>query len=151
MMLGFMSQFVAKVRSGEKRHSLRAGKRWKAGMRADLYEKPRQSGMALIFRSEVLRAPDVEIWRPRYRPGRLYTPPLDIVIDGATLDPDEAEEFAQSDGFDDGPGLILPCLQQMAEFWIHVNKLAVDRPWEGQLVAWDYENRFWELPREKAA
>lgn len=42
MILAFRDQFVPYVLDGSKTHSIRAGKRWREGMRVDLYEKSRQ-------------------------------------------------------------------------------------------------------------
>lgn len=45
MLLGFQDRFVPLVREGSKTHTIRAGARWKAGMRGDLFEKTRQPKM----------------------------------------------------------------------------------------------------------
>lgn len=42
MILGFKDEFVPLVEDGSKTHSIRAGERWRVGMRADLFEKTRQ-------------------------------------------------------------------------------------------------------------
>jgi hypothetical protein len=42
VILGFKDRFVAFVENGTKTHSIRAGNRWKVGMRADLYRESRR-------------------------------------------------------------------------------------------------------------
>ena len=42
MVLGFKDQFIPYIEEGSKTHSIRAGFRWKVGMRADLYRESRR-------------------------------------------------------------------------------------------------------------
>lgn len=42
MILAFQNQFIPYVLDGSKTHTIRAGHRWKAGMRADLYSESRR-------------------------------------------------------------------------------------------------------------
>ena len=46
MILGFKDRFVPMVEDGSKRHTIRAGKRWKVGISADLYASRKVLGMA---------------------------------------------------------------------------------------------------------
>lgn len=118
MNLGFADQFVPMVEDGSKTHTIRAGERWKVGMRADLYRESRRqkvydeygrqvSGMSLIFRAPVVRVQAVEIvcdpskrtdGYPSARTSPLYLQAA-IYIDGSPLDEDERNAFAWRDGF----------------------------------------------------
>lgn len=138
MKLGFRPRFVEKVRSGDKRHSMRRGTRWTVGRRADLYEKDRQPGMKLIFRAPVTRVEPVTI-----RPGRAGS--MIVTIDLNQLDAAECETFARADGFAD--------FADFCAYW--KNELGPREVWRGQVIHWDFERRFTAMPtpdrRRKAA
>lgn len=143
MILGLKDQFVPFVEDGSKRHSIRAGERWKAGMRADLYARPRQKGMRLLFRAFVVKVEPICIFiEPDGGPK--------IVLDGCLLHHAECDLFAYADGFRDGctdsrEYCTVGAFAQMIEFWQRTHDLAA-RPFVGQIIHWDYEGRFVEKP-----
>lgn len=128
MNLGFQDQFVPLVEDGSKTHSIRAGERWKVGMRADLYAKPRQKGMRLIFRAPVVRVERIEIIEP-----------FRIFIDGVELDSKERKILAWRDGFRPSSYANMASVESMAEFW------RGRTPFHGQIVHWDYAARFMDI------
>lgn len=155
MNLAFERRFVERVRSGEKRHSIRGGARWKVGMRADLWEQMRQerffdtegrqtSGQKLIFRAMVTAVDPIMLVITHIRYGLFSRFVIEsIEIAGEGLSRDEMEAFAAKDGF--------LSLEDMARHWVIKNKLKTSRQWlkvdrcwqfKGQVVYWDYENRF---------
>lgn len=152
MNMGFQDQFVPFVEDGSKTHTIRAGERWKVGMRADLYARPRQKGMRLIFRAPVVRVQEIEIrvigpntWHldlNRNLPDRVA-----VYIDGQVLDEDERNLLAWRDGFRNDPalvkiGILRGCFAQMVQFWAANNGLGRNlTEWRGQIVHWDYERR----------
>lgn len=152
MNLGFKDRFVSMVEDGSKRHTIRAGDRWKVGMRADLFARPRQKGMRLIFRALVIKVQPIEIWyRPpsilgiRFADEPVLLAPIGIAIAGETLHDDEANAFAWRDGFRSMPlerGGPLNCVAEMAHFWVTQHKLQDSAKFTGQLIHWDYVNRF---------
>ncbi len=131
MLLGLQDRFVPLVETGAKRHSIRAGERWRAGMRADLYARPRQKGMRLIFRAPVTQVDRIRItvlplnWIER------YTPSLRVSINGQPLDPGEIELLARCDGFPEGA-------DEMAGYWRRTHGGGV---FHGQIIHWDFEAR----------
>lgn len=137
MNLGFKDRFVPMVEEGSKRHSIRAGARWKAGMRADLYARPRQKGMRLLFRAIVLKVEPITLYQRwvTEEPGNLDTT-IKVRIDGVLLEPSEAEAFFRRDGFRDSER---SAIEQAHGFWYG------DLPFTGQLIHWDYENRFTDI------
>lgn len=195
MILGFKNQFVPYVLDGTKTHTIRAGERWKAGMRADLfagtrqrkvfqlrltdafgcichgdglmgmechapihaeYRKTQVAGMRLLFRAPVVRVETIEIYDyEAVQCGRGSIPPLGgnhvrnahrgpngesllVRIEGEGLSADETRSFFFRDGFRNTG----ECPQYQAlKFWR-------DRlPFHGQIVHWDYEQRFMEKLR----
>lgn len=147
MILGFQDRFVPFVEDGSKTHTIRAGERWKVGMRADLFARPRQKGMRLLFRAQVVKVERIEI----------HGPEMGIWVDGNHLGWDEVEALAYRDGF--RGATVLPSLDhlanrlhrnypayaQMMEFWR-------DRlPFQGQIIHWNYEQRFMVKPGKKPA
>lgn len=139
-LLGFKDRFCPHVEDGSKRHTVRAGSRFKAGDRADLYARPRQKGMRLMFRDWVTKVETIKI--------SLETMFPDVEIDGVALSLDEREAFFERDGFRahiDDPGCDQPAMLQAAEFWRA--QLAAG-PFFGQVIHWDYENRFMDKPRK---
>ncbi len=159
MNLGFKDQFVPFVEEGSKTHTIRVGQRWKAGMRADLFARPRQKGMRLLFRAMVTKVERVEI---AHRDGLCDDSTGNIWIDGVRLDRSERNLFAWRDGFrhrellrpTDTVSVVSPetigCFDLMMDFWHRVHNLSA-RPFVGQIVHWDYAQRFMEKRREQAA
>lgn len=146
MNLGFKDQFCPLVEDGSKRHTMRAGRgRWKVGMRADLFARPRQKGMRLMFRAIVIKVEPVAITR-RGISG------LNIMIGEAILSPDEVEAFLWRDGFRPEPEDPFTSTSMAAAFWrkqLQGRRLARgvygrDRMFFGQIIHWDYEGRFME-------
>ena len=136
MNLGFKARFVPLVKSGAKRHTVRAGKRWRVGMRGDLWENmrgPKNSNrpQTLIYRAPIVRVEDFL----SERSPRVFGPGSEgaffrIFIDGHLLDPDELEAFARADGFADS--------RQM-HLWLNSERRPLTL--EGQVIHWDYERR----------
>lgn len=137
MILGFNPKFVPYVRNGTKRHTIRDGWRWHAGMRGDLYENVRQKNQTLIFRSIITLVEPIEIFI--HKGSRLIE---EISIGGDKLDADEMEAFAYADGFRDGYGFAgNRYLREMSWFWLNVKRSGAGRK-HSQLIHWDYERRF---------
>ncbi len=144
MILGFKDQFVPYVEDGSKRHTIRGGERWKVGMRGDLYQRPRQKDMRLIFRAIVIRVERIEI---RYQPlSTKAAAALALRIDGSPLVYDEANQFLWRDGFRKNDGRT--SMMQAAAFWRKQLtepdfwcKQFIERPFTGQVIHWDYEKR----------
>lgn len=131
MILGFKDRFVPFVEDGSKTHTIRAGERWRVGMRADLFARPRQKGMRLLFRAPVVRVQPIHIERlPPFGP-------LRVTVEGVDLSPDELNSFFWRDGFRD-EGFPAPA-GQAALFW---SEQLRDGPFVGQLIHWDYSRRF---------
>ena len=146
MNLGFNDMFEPFVLDGSKTHSIRAGDRWKVGMRADCYVRPRQKGMRLLFRAPVVRVEPVEIrvltghidgW-PRNELCPLHLKTV-VLINGAPLDKDEREAFAWRDGFRQAH--FKGSFFLMMWFWRRAHNIE-QKPFCGQLVHWDYDERF---------
>lgn len=136
MVLGFQDQFCPHVKDGSKRHTIRAGTRWKVGMHTDLFSRVWKRDQTLLFRSVCTRVQTIRIESGLRLLGRNMSHPqtvLNVWIDGALLSPDEAEAFFWSDGFR-APGR--RSIDQAAEFW--TNSL----PFAGQVIHWDYEARY---------
>lgn len=149
MILGFKDQFVPFVEDGSKTHTIRAGERWKAGMRADLFARPRQRDMRLLFRAPVVRVEEIEIIIRENAPR--------LTIAGERLNLDEADAFFWRDGFrgpEPSPRLHgalwrdYPHLSQAMAFWVDRNKL-LRKPFHGQIIHWDYEQRFMDVPKKR--
>ncbi len=166
MILGFKKQFVPYVLDGSKRHTIRAGDRWRVGMRADLYEESRRpkkydesgaqvSGMRLLFRDQVTKVEPIVIEhranRHAYRETWANT---FIRIADVELSPcsDEADLFAWHDGFrpwKDDPRNSTMSFVHMVEFWEREHGFGrrIHR-FDGQVVYWDYEQRFMDVPKK---
>lgn len=157
MNLGFKDQFVPMVEDGSKRHSIRAGFRWKEGMRADLYARPRQKGMRLLFRAMVVKVEQIEIEytgtlvAPNTRLGAMIggwsaSDFTTITIEGVRLVADELDSFAWRDGFRPHPSeptLTTDAFRDMVEFWYRMHGFGRKiRHFHGQVIHWDYERRF---------
>lgn len=127
MILGFKDRFVPLVESGAKRHTIRAGHRWRVGMRADLYARVRQKDMRLIFQAPVVRVQEVQMAELSNHDRRIW-----IAIDRQCLNHEQAIRLAKADGF-------AHCTDPWQEFvGFFVNRL----PFDGQLIHWDYEDRW---------
>lgn len=127
MIAGFKRRFVPKIRRGFKRHTIRRGRRWRAGMRMDLYENVRQKDMKLIFRAPVVKVEDITIHvgDPFYSERNLM-----VFIEEHLLADDELDEFAVRDGFEG--------LGEMGKFWHEEHGLGM---FSGQVIHWDYDKR----------
>jgi len=139
MNLGFKDQFVPFVEDGSKTHSIRAGERWRVGMRADCYARPRQKGMRLLFRAPVVRVEEIRVRAidDLLALGVPLHKAVIVTVDGIGLDDDELDAFAWRDGFrvgQSGYGA------QMMAFWAKAHDLR-NRDFHGQIVHWDYARR----------
>ncbi|MBK8200294.1 MAG: hypothetical protein IPK75_18260 [Acidobacteria bacterium] len=135
MILGFKDRFIPYVLDGSKTHTIRAGERWRADMRADLFAKVRQKGMRLLFRAPVVRVEEILIQvLPHYGPM--------IVIGDCALTNEEADMFAWRDGFRH-PMASKPhgAFSLMMRFWQFTHKIDA-KPFHGQIVHWDYAQRY---------
>lgn len=156
MTLGFKDQFEEYVQDGTKRHTIRGGDRWKAGMRADLFVRPRQKGMRLLFRATVVKVDSIRI--EEYERHQRGPSPLEgnhckdanrgpngeallIWIDCELLAADEAEAFLHRDGF-----RVKGIMASYAALLFWKPRL----PFTGQVIHWDFENRFYAKPDPKA-
>lgn len=110
------------MRSGAKRHTIR-GKRkraWGEGDRLFLWIALRTKHRRFIGFTTVAMLEDCDI--------DLDTAPfrLQIALDGRVLADDEADRFAQADGF--------PSMREMYEFWVENHEF----PFEGDVIHWFY-------------
>ena len=134
--LSFQKQFVPKIRSGEKEHTIR-GWRKRAFVTGDLlalYYGMRTKQCELLMRRTCTHARPIVIANSgRKFPGwdavvdgkhqfGLYP---QIEIDGTRLADDEMESLARRDGFVD--------LFAMAQFW------DLTKPFSGQIVHWRFD------------
>jgi hypothetical protein len=110
----FKEQFVVPIRSGRKRHTIRAKRRraTKAGERLQLYVGMRTKRCMKIIPDPVCsKVQDITINTNGY-----------IHVDGIELDGDECVELAEHDGF--------PTFRSMMEFW--EGRL----PFRGDIIHW---------------
>jgi hypothetical protein len=118
--LNFKPQFVPKIESGEKQHTIRAlrqdGRDPKPGDTLYLYTGLRQKGARKLMEAPCVKVQDIQIsW-------------IGIVIDGDTLSPDERHLLAVRDGF---TGWL-----NMLDFWRkRINQLH-PVPWRGKIIHW---------------
>lgn len=155
MMLGFKDRFVPMIEDGSKTHTIRAGARWKVGMRADLYARPRQRDMRLLFRAVVTRVETIEVipppmdWKcPLCYSGRIHCHEVwsKVFIAGDLLNSDEADGFAWRDGFRSFPKGHCHERHTSGSFGLMMEYWRDQLPFSGQLIHWDYEGRFTEIP-----
>lgn len=143
MNLGFKDRFVPMVEDGSKTHSVRAGDRWRVGMRADCYARPRQKDMRLLLRAPVVRVETIAIGYDRNRSL------LAIEVEGIRLTDDEANSFAWKDGFRlwEWHSNKYPSLREMYDFWRreHRKPGMYFSGFHGQIIHWDYAARFTDL------
>lgn len=162
MLLAFQKRFIPYVLDGSKRHTIRAGERWKAGMRADLYEESRRpkkydasgaqvSGMRLLFRDLVTKVDPILIEHSG-RAGFQLVENTSIFIAGNELKDFERDLFAWTDGFREDcnvnqPYGVVGAFEQMVAFWEAEHKFGRKiHKFGGQIMHWDYEQRFMEMP-----
>lgn len=127
MILGFNAQFVSLVLDGSKRQTIRAGSRWKAGMRADLYTGAYRPGeRRLLFRATVTR-----VERIKMEPTR---DGWQIRVDGKALESAEKEQLFYLDGFRPEPYQWGFCLVEASRYF--------PEHFTGQVIHWDYEQRW---------
>lgn len=122
MIAGLKDRFIPEVESGKKRHTIRRGKRWRAGMRIDLFANVRQKTMHLIFRAPVTCVEDIVILV-----GSVW---FTVYINDHALDQTELVMLAIRDGFKSAA--------DMHAFWLKQHGLG---SFDGQIVHWDYERR----------
>jgi hypothetical protein len=134
--LGFKDRFVPRVRSGDTRHTIRAGFFWRVGMIAHLYEHVRHKEMRLIFRVPVSKVEEIKFAAAFQPAGSL----MDVWIDSVMLSPDECERLARADGFSS--------FEDMTAFW--APELKKEPTWYGQVIHWDYDRRFAERKEKKS-
>lgn len=135
MLLGFKRRFVLFVEDGSKTHTMRAGSRFRVGMRCDCYADPRQSTMRLLGRWACIRVQDVEI------DGGLGGISA-IRIDGIALSLSEMRDFAWRDGFrEEGDSLA-----QMSAFFEREHALGPSYIFKPQMIHW---NRAAPMPGPK--
>ena len=140
MICGFNDRFLPLVWNGSKCHTIRAGQRWRPGMKVHLFARVRgpkafteqqeqTAGQFLLFESRVTMVDKIVITSS---PDSL----LNITIDGVSLEEDELTAFLWRDGFrvEDGTTSIM----QAASFW---RKQLAARPFEGQVIYWDFHLR----------
>jgi len=125
MILGFKDRFVPAVADGTKPHTIRAGERWKLGMKIHFYQKVRQAGMAKIREDGEARVVQrVCLFdKGQHNPHVPNRQPW-LFIDGRLLTPLESQILACNDGFDDFAGLL--------QFFRDNHGL----PFTGQLIGW---------------
>lgn len=129
-LLGFKDRFVPLIESGAKRHTIRGIRAdIKIGTRLDLYARPRQKGMRLIFRAPSVKVERIQVTPVYFGDGGSRAA---IAIEGVWLEDDEREAFAVRDGFRD--------FDDMCEFW----KVNRELPFEGCVIHWDFEKRTME-------
>jgi hypothetical protein len=135
-LLGFKDRFVSLIESGEKRHTIRGHRAdIEAGTRLDLYARPRQKGMRLIFRAPCTKVEQIEI--------RDFAAGVDagIRIDGIELSGDERELLAKADGFTQSKvneHFVSTAWLDMLMFW--EGRL----PFDGVIIHWDFAKRTME-------
>lgn len=147
MILGFKDRFEPYIIDGSKTHTIRGGNRWRVGMRADLFVRPRQKDMRLLFRAPVVRVGQIRI--ESYEAYSRFGPPLGgnhvrnahrgpsgeaflVWIDGTRLTADEAEALFRRDGFRDTS---MMASYEALLFW--EERL----PFRGQIIHWDFSER----------
>lgn len=119
---GFKGRFVAPIRSGLKRHTMRNDRKRHArpGEPVQIYEKMRQKGCAKIIPDPLCE---------RVEPVRLdfHNDTIKIGMHPFITQPAGLDHFARSDGFTDW--------EDMRAFWKKEHKKAYPR-WEGVIVYW---------------
>jgi hypothetical protein len=116
MIIGFKKQFVNKILSGEKLHTIREDKhnRWKPGVKMHMATGVRTKDYNCFNETECKGIQDIEI----IQRGSNLVPV--IYIDGVTILKDEQIQLAKNDGFD-----------SVEDFWNWFNK-----DFSGVIVHW---------------
>jgi hypothetical protein len=114
MILGFKSAFVPQIQDGAKVHTIRQGRRWKAGHAIHFYQKVRQPGMSKFH-------PDASVTSTQQV---TITHGRQLFVDDRQLSGTELESFALRDGFSNSDLLF--------KFFGEHHEL----PFTGQLVHW---------------
>lgn len=154
MVLGFKRQFHPHVRDGSKRHSIRAGHRWKVGMIADCFGDVRQKSMFLLGRWPVVEVENAVIYE-------CGDGTLSVLVNGQELTVDEKNLLAWHDGFRPAgwkkyravkPSEFLnpdTPWQMVTAFWKaeHSGPKGVD--FDGQIVHWDYDRPLYRNAKGK--
>jgi hypothetical protein len=126
MVLSFQKRFEKKIRSKEKRHTIRAkrkGRRqFRVGDRLDCYVGLRQKGAYLLGRWPCVKIQGIQIKGRFHRYGGFIG---GVLIDGEQLMQDECEALARSDGFSN--------FDEMTRFW------KGRMPFCGFMIHWDPE------------
>jgi hypothetical protein len=123
-LLNFKKQFVPAIRSGSKRHTIRADRKVpiKPGDKLYLYCGARTKGCFKILPAPVTCSMVQSIAITNYfMVGATGWVPI-IFVDGAQLAPDECNQLAYADGFSD--------FADMMKFW------AGRFPFQGQIIHW---------------
>lgn len=127
----FQLRFVKKILRGEKTHTIRARRRYRAkvGETLHLYTGLRQKGARLLMRVPCIAVNEIKIL-----PGFPELPgiPLRIVIDGEELAPSEVEALARRDGFETA--------KDMAMFWKKTHDMEHE-PFTGDIIHWSCPSR----------
>lgn len=116
----FKPRFVPKIRSGKKRHTIRAKRVHpdKPGNTMHLYVGLRTKKAKLIARVVCVKVEDIEI-----RDGIFFDENhASVTIDGTKLDRDERESLAVADGFES--------FEEMIQFW------RGRIPFKGDIIHW---------------
>lgn len=135
-LLGFKSRFVPAIESGEKSQTIRGWRNEiKIGTRLDLYDRPRQKGMRLIFRAPCVGIAGftfkhVRPAKPTTLTRGLFFPKMWVA--GIELADDEVDGFARKDGF--------PSFAEMVGFWQDQHhKELID--FDGAIYYWQFKDR----------
>ena len=143
MIMGFDAMFVPLVERRLKKHSIRAGNRWRVGMLIHLYAAPRQKGMRLIGLAKVRMIEPISIAcdlekRPEGWPSAKVAPlaaKTTVTIGGHVLTNDELNVFAFADGFQSAG--VAGAFRLMVEYWRRKNGLGTKlKCFTGQVVHW---------------
>lgn len=101
MILSSKPQFIPKYLDGTKIHSIRKGKRWKAGMRIQYYQDTRTKNMRK-FMGDGLCTSVQNITMTRLSPTH-----LSVFIDDYLLGHEDIKTLARNDGFDNVEDFVL--------------------------------------------
>lgn len=120
----FQSRFVLKILSGEKRHTIRACRRFedKPGDVMHLYTGLRSKKAKLLMRVPCVRVEEIEILDGVFGDENHAS----VSIEGVKLDRSEREELAVKDGFSS--------FEEMIQFWR--GRL----PFRGHIIHWREAN-----------
>lgn len=140
MVLGFKRRFEPLVVDGSKRHSIRAGERWRPGMICDCFVDPRQKTMRLLGRWECRRVEVIRIEAQYCSTGAPST--LRMWVAGEELTQSEVNELCWRDGFRTA---LRDCAWiEFCEFWVREHRKDLGRDMKlrftGQLIHWDYDH-----------